>query len=170
MLQFCGQERCLVDANGRVKLSTRFLDDFRHIGGAVVLHCLPEGVLAVYAAAVWAQMRQADPRPAVKAARSVLFRRQLRRFGAMTQSDSISNQGRITIPVPFRESLELEPGTEAVLVGCEIGVEIWNASRWRAEFELLARHEQRKAEAEMSADLGSDLLSAQTHAPPRADA
>jgi DNA-binding transcriptional regulator/RsmH inhibitor MraZ len=101
-------------------------------------------------------MRQAEPRPAARAAGSIVFRRQLRRFGALSQLERITNQGRITIPVPFREILKLQPGTEAVLVGTEIGVEVWNAEVWQNEFAVLAEHELKKAAAEMDADLEMD--------------
>jgi len=153
MVRFCGQEACLIDANGRVKLPPRFLTDFRQDDESVVLHCLPEGALGIYPAPVWTQMRQGEARPAAKAATSILFRRQLRRFGALTQSERITNQGRITVPNPFRELLGLEPGQNVILVGTEIGVEIWNAERWQDEFQILREHERRKAELEMTADL-----------------
>lgn len=153
MVQFCGQDRCTVDANGRVKLSPRFLMDFGRDGGGVVLHCLPEGALGLYPAAHWTQMRAADADRGPAAGRNVVWRRQLRRFGALTQSDSISRQGRITIPQHFRDLVALQPGTEAVLVGAEIGVEIWNADRWQKEFEILLAHEQEKARLQMEADL-----------------
>ena len=155
MLQFCGQDRCLVDANGRVKLAPRFLSDFRQAGGEVVLHCLPEGALGVYPEAVWHKMRQSEARPELQAARSVVHSRRLRRYGAMSQAERLTNQGRITIPNGYRELLELVPGTEAVLVGCEIGMEIWSTNRWEAEFRRLHDHELQKAEAEMDADLVS---------------
>ena len=153
VVQFCGQDRCLVDANGRVKLGPRFLADFRRIGDQVILHCLPEGALGVYPVPVWHEMRQADGRSAAQAARSIAARRRLRRFGSMTQPDKITNQGRITVPAPFRDLLELPPGTDAVAVGCEIGVELWNVERWEREMELLREHERQKAEADMLADL-----------------
>jgi DNA-binding transcriptional regulator/RsmH inhibitor MraZ len=153
MIKFCGQDNCLIDANGRIKLTPRFLADFREIGAEVVVHCLPEGALGVYSPAIWQQMRQAEPRPAARAVGSIVFRRQLRRFGALSQLERITNQGRITIPVPFREILSLGPGTEAVLVGTEIGVEVWNAEVWQKEFAVLAEHELKKAAAEMDADL-----------------
>lgn len=153
MIRFCGQEKCLIDSNGRVKLSPRFLQDFRCEGDEVVLHCLPEGALGVYPMATWTQMRQSEGRPAAKAAQSVVFRRQLRRFGALTQQATITRQGRITIPAPFRALTELDPGLEAYLVGCEIGVEIWNTTTWKQEMEALREHELRRAGAEMEADL-----------------
>jgi len=155
MVKFCGQDRCLIDANGRIKLPPRLLADFREDGPDVVLHCLPEGALGAYPPPVWTQMRQTEARPAVRAARSVVFRRELRVFGAMTQTERISNQGRITIPTHFRPLLDLAAGQEVMLVGCEIGVEIWNGELWQREFRVLWDHEARRGEAQMHADLGN---------------
>jgi len=153
MPEFCGFENCLIDANGRLKLAPRFLADFQRYGSELVLHCLPEGALGVYPAQVWRQMRQHEARPAVKAADSVVFRRQMRRFGAFSQVERISNQGRITIPAGFRELLQLPPGENAACIGCEIGVEIWNSIRWQQESRLLLEHEAQRAAVEMDADL-----------------
>jgi len=153
LVQFCGQDKCTVDANGRVKLSPRFLLDFGRTGNEVVVHCLPEGALGVYPCAAWAQMRKTEEETPAKAGRSILTRRELRRFGALSQTEQISNQGRITIPVQFRGIAGLAPATEAILVGCEIGLEIWSAEAWEREFQVLLEHEKQKAEVEMRADL-----------------
>ena len=150
---FCGQDRCLVDANGRVRLSTRFMGDFAQTGQAVMLHCLPEGALGVYPARVWDEMRQGDIQVGAAALRNIALRRELRRFGAMSQPETISKQGRITIPVHFRSRLSLAAGTEVTVVGCEIGVEIWHSARWEEELAVLGDHESRKADVVMAADL-----------------
>ena len=154
MLSFCGQDRSSIDSNGRVKFSPRTVKDFMNrCNGEVVLHCLPEGALAVYPEEIYMQMRRAESRPAEKAGSSMLFRRTLRRFGALSSSEKISAQGRITLPSGFREMLELTPGTEIVVVGAEIGVEIWNAARWEAELQKINEHAAEKGEREMAADL-----------------
>jgi len=152
-VQFCGQDKCLVDANGRIKISPRFLADFQQFAGPVVVHCLPEGALGIYPTPVWLEMRRNESSIGGQAARSIVVRRQLRRFGALTQSEKISNQGRVTIPSHFRTMLQLEPGEDTVLVGAEIGIEVWNASKWQTELEILYEHERQKAEADMAADL-----------------
>ncbi len=152
-MNFCGQDHATIDSNGRLKLSPRFLMDFGRTGNDVVVHCLPEGALGIYPATVWAKLRQTDEQTCAEVGRSIVLRRQLRRFGALSQTEQITNQGRLTIPVPFRRVVGLEPGTEAVLVGCEIGLEVWNAEAWEREFELLLQHERDKAAAEMQADL-----------------
>ena len=47
MLEFCGEERCLVDGNGRIRLNQRHVDDFlRRCNGEVVMYVLPEGAVA----------------------------------------------------------------------------------------------------------------------------
>ena len=61
MLSFCGIDKCSVDANGRIKLSPRVIDDFAAHGGDVVLHCLPEGTIAVYPEAVYLECGNRRP-------------------------------------------------------------------------------------------------------------
>ena len=156
MIRFCGQDQRLVDANGRIKLSPSFEQELRKTGAVeVMLHCLPEGALAVYPLHVWEEMRAADATVAVKAVSSYITRSQLRRFGAMTQVEKLSNQGRLTIPPMFRGAVQLEPGTVAVVVGCEIGMEIWNAERWRQELQALQEHGQLRKDAELKADVAA---------------
>jgi DNA-binding transcriptional regulator/RsmH inhibitor MraZ len=154
MLSFCGQDKCSIDANGRIKFSPRFLSDFsEQCSGEVVLHCLPEGALAVYPEEVYLQMRRHEPRPAERAATSLVFRRTLRHFGASSQSEKISAQGRITLPSMYRDAASLKPGSEALVVGVEIGVEIWNPDRWLEELNKVNEHIREKGEREMAADL-----------------
>jgi DNA-binding transcriptional regulator/RsmH inhibitor MraZ len=154
MLSFCGYDRALIDANGRIKLSPRVIKDFsENDGNDVVLHCLPEGALAIYPENIYLQMRKNEPNLTEKASSSVVFRRIIRRFGALSRSEKITAQGRITIPTPYREYADIHPGNDVVVVGCEIGVEIWNAKRWAEELDRMNDHFRKKGEREMSDDL-----------------
>ncbi len=154
MLPFCGQEKCSIDANGRLKLSPRFIEDFNgRCSGEVVLHVLPEGALAIYPEDVYAEMRSGTARMAEKAGLSIVQRRILRSFGAMSQPDKITSQGRITLPPAYRDQLELTPKAEVYQIGVEIGIEIWNAERWEREQENINKHLLEKGEREMAADL-----------------
>jgi len=121
--------------------------------GHVVLRCLPEGALAVYPENIYLRMRQGEPDPAEKAASSLLFRRTLRQFGALSQPDEISAQGRITLPLAYREHAGIKAGTEVVVVGVEIGLEIWSSERWAEELKRVNEHMLEKGEREMAADL-----------------
>ena len=157
MLAFCGQDPCSVDANGRIKLSPRFIADFQsRCSGEVVMHCLPEGAIALYPEEVYLQMRSEVNNPASKVAGNLAYRRTMRRFGSMSRSEKLSAQGRVTLPVGFREYAQLVPGAEAVVVGAEIGVEIWNAERWQAEILKVDEHFNEKGERQMINDLEID--------------
>lgn len=155
MTRFFGQETSKVDANGRLKLNKRFEEDFRALGTRkIVLHCLPEGGLAVYPLEAWERMRSEDLQEyAMNAGRSILARRQLRRLNCLTHVEELSNNFRLTIPPEFRPVVQLHGGTEAVLVGCGIWIEVWNAERWAGEFGAVREHDEKRAEAEIRADL-----------------
>jgi DNA-binding transcriptional regulator/RsmH inhibitor MraZ len=154
MLPFFGHEKASVDANGRIKLCPRFSSDFRKSeGGKIVLFCQPEGCLAVYPEKIFMRMRNALPNPAEKAAESLLHRRKMRLSGAMTHSENISNQGRVTIPHFMRELTGLRENVQAVIVGVEIGIEIWTLKQWNAEFNKIRKHATEKGELEMASDL-----------------
>ncbi|MBE6369818.1 MAG: hypothetical protein E7056_06650 [Lentisphaerae bacterium] len=154
MLAFCGQDRVLVDANGRVKLPVHFVEDFLADGkGDVVFYCLPEGALAIYPEAVYSEMRRRSAEDIRAAAGSMLKRRDLRRVGAWSMSAQITRQGRLTLPQEFRLPTMLEPGCEAIVVGNEIGVEIWNLKRWQDELKLINEHEINRGDLELSQDL-----------------
>ena len=94
--------------------------------------------------------------PAQRAAGSMVFRRTLRRFGAWSQSEKISAQGRITLPAEYREHAGLLPGGEVMVVGNEIGVELWSRERWMEEQKMILEHEREKGRREMESDLGTD--------------
>lgn len=156
MISFCGFDRCSVDANGRIKLSPRVLADFAKYAGAPVLHCLPEGAVGVYPESVFLEMRGNEGHTAKKAGESFVARRTMRRFGALSQSEEISPQGRLTLPTMFREYAGLSGKTDVVVVGVEIGIEIWSAERWQEEQKRIAAHMAEKDRLEMQADLADE--------------
>ena len=153
MLAFCGTDQCLMDANGRVKFSPRLLADFAKDGNDVVLHCLPEGAVAVYPEKVYEAMRRPEANAAERAAQSMVFRREQRRFGAWSVPQRISAQGRVTIPPEFRDFAGLSAAGSVVVVGVEIGVEIWDRARWQDEQKKLMEHAREKGERELNDDL-----------------
>ncbi len=158
MLSFCGQDKCSVDTNGRLKLSPRVLTDFEEAcSGNVVLHCLPEGTIAVYPEETFLLMRKSISNPAEKAAGSMVFRRSLRMFGALSQPQTITKQGRLTLPTAYRDFAELNSGAGVVVVGVEIGVEIWNADKWAEELKMINDHMMEKGMREMEGDLAAEM-------------
>ena len=125
-----------------------FLDLFSGSGG-IGIEALSRGAKE----AVFVEMREASARSLSDVGTSLIRRRELRRFGAMTLPDRITQQGRLTIPTGFRDFTALQPGTEAFVVGVEIGAEIWNAERWKREMDIVNGHLEQKGLEEMAADL-----------------
>ena len=154
MLPFCGLDNCLVDANGRVRLTQRVVEDFLREGASeIVMYGLPEGCIALYPESVWKRMRAPALNSPEQLGSSFAMRSSMRRFGALTCSETISRQGRITIPELLRDHANLECGAEAVVVGVEIGVEIWEAGRFRKEMESAKQREELKREREFDREL-----------------
>jgi len=154
MLSFCGSDNCKMDANGRIKLSGRFLADFERIcRNRIVMHCLPEGAVALYPEEIFAEMRRKETAGVERAAASLVARRSMRRFGAQSLPDEITPQGRVTLPQSFREFAKLCSGEDVCVVGVEIGVEIWNAKRWQQELETVNADALTKGEREVARDL-----------------
>ena len=154
MLPLFGQERALIDSNGRVKLCPRFVTDFEKSGnGEVVLFSLPERGIAIYPEETFLRMRRFELDEAEKSFKSIISRRELRFFGSMTYSEKISNQGRITIPHFMRDACGILPNSEVVLIGIQLGIEIWSCDNWSLELEKIRKHSDEKADREMASDL-----------------
>ena len=144
-----------MDSNGRIKLSPRVLEDFMRTGPDLVLRCLPEGSIGVYPESVFLAMRGSSENTVQQAANSILYRRTLRSFNAMSQPEKISAQGRITLPGAFRDFAGLILGKEVVVVGVDIGVEIWSRERWEEEQKKIMHHMDERGDLEMAADLNA---------------
>ena len=154
MLPFCGIDYCLVDANGRVRLTQHVVEDFLREGASdVVMHGLPEGCIAIYPESVWKRMRAAPLSTPEQIGSSFSVRSSMRRSGALTASENISRQGRITLPELLRRHADLKPGTEAVVVGIELGVEIWEAGRFNKEMAEADRRDEMKREREFEKEV-----------------
>jgi DNA-binding transcriptional regulator/RsmH inhibitor MraZ len=136
MLEFCGEERCRIDANGRIRLTQRWVDDFlRKCNGEVVMYVLPEGAVALYPEETYREMRAREISDTDNVGASFAARRSLRRYGSLTMSAVLTRQGRVTLPERFRKLTGLQPGVEACVVGVEIGVEIWTSEKFDAEMD-----------------------------------
>ena len=74
-------------------------------------------------------------------------------LNAMSSPAQISPQGRLTLPRDFRIHAGLDQDSDAVVVGVEIGVEIWSLRRWTEEQQRIIAHDQERSELEMQSDL-----------------
>lgn len=154
MIEFCGYDKCMIDGNGRLKLSPALLADFGGAGAGLVLRRLPEGCIAVYTEAYFQAMRQAGrEESSTMAATSALYRRKLRMINAMSFPVTISPQGRITLPADFRKYIGVDQSAEVVVAGVDYGAEIWSLQRWNEEQALIDDHMSLRDELEMKKDL-----------------
>ena len=146
MLKFTGQYNITFDVSGRFKLPPRILSDYLAEGNTeVVVYCLPEGCLGIYPLETWQNMR-ADGQ--LLDGGSMLKRRELRRFGSMSTSVLITKQGRLTIPPNFRELCGLTDSSQ-LLIGSEVGMEIWSALKWEKELKLINQYHVDKGMEEL---------------------
>jgi len=117
------------------------------------MHGLPEGAIALYPEEVYRDMRAREIGSLEQLGTSFALRRSLRRFGALTVMDTITRQGRVTLPPQLREFAGIAPGSEVALVGAEVGVEIWEAKRFAAEMAAIGEHLTKRRDAEMEQEL-----------------
>jgi DNA-binding transcriptional regulator/RsmH inhibitor MraZ len=120
-----------------------------------MLYCLPEGCLGIFPMSEWENLRRLGSNDTDDVLNDAALRRQHRRIGSLSQSEVISNQGRITIPVMFRDLLGLVAGSDVMLVGAEKWVELWSIKAWEQEQQIIAEHEKKRVAADMDADLKS---------------
>lgn len=157
MISFCGVDNCKVDGAGRVRFAQRVVDDFLcRCQGEVVLFGLPEGAVAVYPQEVYREMRRREVGDLDAAGTSYLVRRNLRRFGAMAHPAVVSAQGRVTLPEFLQKHAGISAGCGVKIVGVEIGVEIWNTSRFDTEMQDIEQQNHAERQNEISSCVKGD--------------
>lgn len=62
-------------------------------------------------------------------------RQLVRKLISPAQTVDIDSAGRISIPPRYRDSLELLPKSEALLIGIGYAIEIWNSNTYKEEEE-----------------------------------
>ena len=134
MKRFYGQERCKLEANSRLKLPSQYLEVFQEHGGErVVLHCWPERCLGILPEGTWEVYCQQLSGQGGTGLMTPEQRSRSRLIFSYTNPDTITAQGRITIPEMFREFLGFEPGSKVVVVSTGDSLEVWSESRWAEE-------------------------------------
>lgn len=133
-MKFGGFESCILDSAGRLKLSSHYVKDFDDCGGLdVVLHCWPEGGLAVLPARDW-NLAEVSQHPGLG---RMLFspeeRQKAREMMSLTCQTTITNQQRITLPQAFRERCGLVCGEQVIVAGTGSGLEIWSCKGWEKQ-------------------------------------
>lgn len=124
-MAFRGTYEHTLDDRGRVALPARYRQEFLQ---GVVLTLGSEGCIEVYTPGGFDHMSDdfaSDP------ATSLRGRRSRRRFDAQSYDTELDRQGRILVPVRFRQLAGLNGSV--TIIGRRECLEIWNPEAWAVE-------------------------------------
>jgi MraZ protein len=127
---FLGEFQHSVDAKGRVAIPARFRAKIER--GAVLTRGV-DACLYVYPMETWEQKaRELDAAITDPRQRRLVERR----FFGMAFEVELDAQGRIVVPLKFRQYAGL--GVEATIVGARDRFELWSTERWDAYADEMA--------------------------------
>jgi len=122
---FLGEFQYRIDDKGRIPIPPRYRKEL--VDGLVVMPG-PEKCLSAYTPEEWS--KQAERITASSIAPSKLRRLSRALFGGAF-SLSLDGQGRIALPQQLRQYAGIDD--EAVVVGANTSLELWNKDLWEAE-------------------------------------
>ena len=122
---FYGEFDYKLDEKGRLMIPPKFRNVFKD---GVVLTSSAENCITAYTTAEWKKL--SDSLTSSSLARSKM-RRLNRAIFAAAFSTTIDNQGRVAIPAPLRDHAQIMD--DAVVVGVNTYLEIWNKALWEEE-------------------------------------
>jgi MraZ protein len=126
---FIGEFQYKIDDKGRVPIPPRYRKEL--VDGLVVMPG-PEKCLSAYTPEEW--KKQADRFAAASISPSKLRRLSRGLFG-LASDLTLDAQGRIALPAQLRQYAGLDD--EAVVVGANTTLELWNKDLWEAEKETI---------------------------------
>lgn len=125
---YFGEAQTSVDEKGRINVSRRFRETMRVLGHTLWYMTRGfDGSIFLFPRDEWEKIRlQARTRPSMDA-NAIDFRRMF--FGSVAEVQP-DRQGRMLVPQHLREYAGL--GKEAVLIGVDDHLEIWDRDAWRS--------------------------------------
>ncbi len=118
-----------VDVKGRVSIPARFREYLSATYGDQVVLLGKDGCIFAYPLEEW--KRRFSEKLSQLSTSTKEVRRTLRRLYGRAQSCEFDRQGRILLPAKLRANSSIEK--EAVIVGIENKLEIWDRRRWEKE-------------------------------------
>jgi DNA-binding transcriptional regulator/RsmH inhibitor MraZ len=148
MKSFHGLTISKLDMSGRLKLPPNVVADFKSIDatGNVVLKYLPEGAVAIIPACRF----ESTPSPAISENdySNAAARIRQRKESLLIDSDTISQQGRLTLPANLLKRIDVNVGENVALVGMPFRYEIWKPEALEAEMDKEIEQERHQYEQE----------------------
>jgi len=127
---FLGEYIYKIDEKGRLPIPPRFRKDLKE---GLVAAAGVEPCITIYTASEWVKVAES-----LTSGAPSKMRRLNRALFANAFSLNIDGQGRIALPVTLRQHARIED--EAVVVGANTTLEVWNKELW-AEEKALARQQ-----------------------------
>ncbi|MGI6458845.1 MAG: division/cell wall cluster transcriptional repressor MraZ [Candidatus Hydrogenedentales bacterium] len=126
---YFGEYTVKVDDKGRLTVPSR-LRQVMEVEGDAVWYLTQgfDGCISVYPRDEWRRIRSQVNRYSSMNAKALAFRRLF--FSSMGEA-KIDGQGRMAIPIHLRELGKINTDTDAILIGVDDHLEIWNFERWR---------------------------------------
>ena len=137
-----GEYRRLLDERYRLSVPADLLEALEGQGSQFVLAKEQPGALSLWHEEPWQDRHQRGMRlvqERIRAGRMEQRMDEVQRLGRLLstrhRSVQLAGKGRLLIPEGFREFLGAEPGSEVLVIGAAVCLEIWRPQAW---FDYLA--------------------------------
>jgi len=128
-----------LDDRFRLALPPELVDPLVASGPGILLAKERAGCLSLWSAAVWKPRLDAAVDVLRTKLQAGLFAQrttQVQDLGRLLSTRqrvvTLAGRGRLVVPEGFREFLAVEPGTDLIVVGAAVCVELWQPAAWSA--------------------------------------
>ena len=148
MKSFQGSTLSKLDNSGRLKLPPNVVADFKSVDatGNVILKYLAEEAVAIFPESTFPSESPSPTLSGEDYFNSAALRIRLRKESLLGTTDTISPQGRLTLPASLLKRIGVKGGEEVALVGIGIGYEIWKPETLEAEMNKEIAQDRRQYE------------------------
>ena len=131
-----------LDDRYRLSIPAELADPLRDAGSDLVLAKQRPGCLSLWNAARWQSQIDAGValvKEKMRAGRLAGRINEVQQLGRLLSTRhtpmQLGGRGRLVVPEGFREFLGVETGTDVIVIGAAVCVEIWNPQRWHMYLE-----------------------------------
>ena len=132
-----GEYRRTVDDRFRLSVPLELVEKLQIEDGSGVLAKERPGCISLWNRAGWQEQLDSNVQlieSRLQANRLSMQSAQLQKLGRLLSTRHrdvpIAGRGRIVIPEGFREFLRVEPGSEVIVIGAAVCIEIWQVDAW----------------------------------------
>lgn len=132
-----GEFKRVLDERFRLSIPSELIESLTAGSGSCLLTKERVGCLGLWNAEIWQAKLQADVELVKGKLAAGKFDDQVSRLQLLGRllstrdtEVSLAGRGRLLVPEGFREFLGVEPGSEVMVVGAGVSVEIWNPAAW----------------------------------------